>query len=132
MKTVDEWMEEVHESMYASVVPAQSIVQDTGKDGVLASGEIRVGPRPGQADKGIVYRVSLKMAYEKLVVELETTAMIYISNCNGYSIRYLAKEGWKMWDDAPRTDWGVRQAIETGRSNWAASLKDLGITADYR
>lgn len=127
--TEDDWMIEAHEKAFGSEVPAQNPIADQGPKGFLATGEVRVAPRVGQADMGPVARADMLKAYDQFHEEVDDDfdALLYIANCFGYSIRWLAVNAKAEYPDAPDTDWKVRSSIERGRSVWGVVLRRRGF-----
>ena len=132
--TADEWMVDIHETVHGSPVAAQNPVADQGQKGVLAAGEVRVAPRPGSADIGHVARADKLLVYERFheAVDDDGDAALYIANCFGYSIRWLAVNAKNVWPGAPDTDYKVRSAIERGRSHWSIVLRRGGFRVQER
>lgn len=94
-------------------------------------GEIKVSTVASWLDAKLTKQLDLSRQFNEFVEDplFLWEAKYYISNCMGFSIRRLVKEGPETWgEEAPDTIWKVRKAVMTGRKEWARRLKEIGIS----
>jgi hypothetical protein len=93
-------------------------------------GEIKISTVASWLDAKLTKQVDVSRQFNDFIYDpdLLWESRCYVSNCMGFSIRRLVKEGPEIWGDkAPDTIWKVRKAVMTGRKEWARRLKEIGI-----
>lgn len=128
--TADEWMEQLMEQLHGSAVPAQDFIMiDEGDGKIVTKTEIQAPRKKGAAWTRMSFRVDLERAYNSLIDQVGTDAMVYALFCIGVAPADLANEAPHKWDDAPATEFDVNKAILRGRGEWDMRLRKMGIYA---
>lgn len=131
MKSADEWVIYVHESIHSSAVPAQPFAVDWDANSGGVARTTRPGMRPGQSDVAFTKDYDLKKLYYSFLDKHDVVARTYVANCMGFSIKKLAELMPLSFEGAPDSEWKVRQAIEEGRSEWGNDLRSIGIKSTW-